>query len=49
MARLSVLNHASEQLAKNTDYYKKWPKDYLEWVTLWRFKETPSSLKKLTL
>lgn len=47
MARLSVLNHASTQLAKNTDYYKKWPKDYLEWVTLWRFENVTEDLKKL--
>jgi len=46
MARLDVLNNASVQLAKNTNYYKNWPKEYLEWVTLWRFDEVPEEFKK---
>jgi|TARA_Y100000296_G_C5049852_1_gene194238 hypothetical protein len=46
MARLDVLNGGSIQLAKNTNYYKHWPKDYLEWVTLWRFKKVPEAFKK---
>jgi hypothetical protein len=46
MARLDVLNNASLSLAKNTNYYANWPKEYLEWVTLWRFDETPEEFKK---
>jgi hypothetical protein len=46
MARLDVLNNASLSLAKNTNYYANWPKEYLEWVTLWRFKEVPEEFKK---
>lgn len=40
MSRFDMLNNASIQLAK-TQYYNNWPKAYLEWVTLWRFKQIP--------
>jgi hypothetical protein len=46
VARLDVLNSASLALAKNTDYYKSWTKEHLNWVTLWRFESTPEEFKK---
>jgi hypothetical protein len=46
LARLDALNSGASSLAKNTNYYKKWPKNYLEWVTLWRFKKIPEECKK---
>jgi hypothetical protein len=46
LARLDALNSGASSLAKNTNYYKNWPKNYLEWVTLWRFKKIPEEFKK---
>ena len=46
VARLDVLNSASLALAKNTNYYKSWTKEHLNWVTLWRFESTPEEFKK---